>query len=435
MMVPAQLYQLPSGIPFNLELYRLVVLITLAFWFISMLINPELKRVKSGMDSTLIAFGLVVLVSFLVNFPDLIKADNASAEFKALLIVAAYLLMYAFVVSTHLSRGSIDKSLKFIVVLAAILGIFGLIERMTLFNVFRHLHEFIPVLRANNSPYWDIMMRGELRASGSVSHPIAFGMLLALVMPFGYYYATTAKEWRSKLFYALCFCLIIIGSMTSLSRTTFVVLIAAGLVLFIGRPKERVRLTLAGLMMAVVIHFALPGALGTIQTYLSPKYLASNEIGNNNGRVSDYPIVWSKFQQKPFIGGGFASFRPAAFIFLDNQYLGVSLDLGLLGLISFICIFIVSLVKLVRAWMRASNTDRNLIASFAASIVIFMVGSATYDTLGFPQPTFLFFLLLALAFAHVNMTQEEPLIQKEASLGRLHYSSKNSVLSLNPQGQ
>lgn len=408
MLVPVRLYKLPSFVPFDLEPYRLVVMMMLLFWFIALIIDPSVRLRKTKLDASVLFFGAAVLLSYLVNFTRFEAGEEFTTAFKALLTIASCIILYFYTTSVMVSRHDIERALKLIIALASVLSVLAVVERQTGYNVFRHLHEFVPLLSANtDSTAWGGIFRGGLRVSGSTSHPIAFGTLLGLVFPISYYYMRISKETKQRIMYSVCLVLIALGAMTTISRTSFFALAASMTVLILALPKDRTSLIAFGIVGIIVIHLLMPGVLHQIKTHLTPSYFETNEVGNNNGRIEDYPIVYGEFLKMPLLGRGFGTYDPKQFIFLDNQYLGSLVELGLLGLLAFAGIFINALRHLKQTMKLIDGADQVLLIVLMAVVTVFMIASFTFDTLGFPQPTYLFFILLGISFSFIRILQAD----------------------------
>ena len=105
----------------------------------------------------------------------------------------------------------------------------------------------------------------------------------------------------------------------------------------------------------------------------------------------------------PLLGQGFAT-RQTGFNnplrnapILDNQWLGLLLELGIVGVLGWAALFVSSARRLGRASRRRAGPDGWLAAGLAASIVGFGVALFTFDGFGFIQATFIFWILISLS--------------------------------------
>ena len=87
---------------------------------------------------------------------------------------------------------------------------------------------------------------------------------------------------------------------------------------------------------------------------------------------------------------------------LDNQWLGLFLDVGLVGLFGWIWLIVRSVRRLGRVARTRGSPEGMLAAAFAASITGFAVAMFTYDALAFIQAAFVFWVILALSAALVR---------------------------------
>jgi hypothetical protein len=81
---------------------------------------------------------------------------------------------------------------------------------------------------------------------------------------------------------------------------------------------------------------------------------------------------------------------------LDNQWLGTLLDVGYVGALAWLWLFLAVLRRLGRAARLDGSKNGWLLVAVTESTTAYAVGMATFDALGFTQVTLLFFLVLAL---------------------------------------
>ena len=93
---------------------------------------------------------------------------------------------------------------------------------------------------------------------------------------------------------------------------------------------------------------------------------------------------------------------------LDNQWLGLFLDVGLVGLFGWIWLIVRSVRRLGRVARTRGSPEGMLAAAFAASITGFAVAMLTYDALAFVQAAFVFWVILALSAVLVRAHSTTP---------------------------
>src|SRR5690606_4772502 len=121
----------------------------------------------------------------------------------------------------------------------------------------------IPGLTVNGTPQ-SIQTGGALRrVTGTASHPIEFGMVLALVLPFALHYALGATT-RKRLWWAMTIVIAMVLP-TSLSRSAILALAVELMVLFVRWEPRRRLAALAALPVFIVgLRVTSPGLVGTI---------------------------------------------------------------------------------------------------------------------------------------------------------------------------
>lgn len=399
LLVPSNIYKLPSIIPFDLEIYRLVAMLILILWVVALLIDLHLRLRKTPFDFQMLSLILVVFLSLLVNLSDFEPSEEFAVAVKAFLYFTTFILLFYFIISTFRTTDDVESALKFIVFLGAIVSVFGIIERLTGYNIFRHLHEWVPLLRADPYLIRSQLWRGGIRVAGSLAHPIAFSALLAMIAPLAWHYWQSAKKSLEKLGFGLSFALIVVTIILTGSRTGFVGLVAVLILLLIGTPKKRLLILGSTLVVFFAVHMLFPGALGAIRATLVPSYIERTEIGNPEGRIEDYPRIWQEFVKKPLFGRGYGTFDPRKFFYVDNQYLKFVVEIGLLGSLVFASFLYRVLSQFWRSARLAKKPHEDLFISLTASSLVFVVVCATFDTFGFPQVPYLFFIMVALGTA------------------------------------
>jgi O-antigen ligase len=110
-------------------------------------------------------------------------------------------------------------------------------------------------------------------------------------------------------------------------------------------------------------------------------------------------VLFRDILNSPFVGRGLGTYDPVRYRYVDNQHLLMVVELGMLGLFTFWGIFYRAYKYLKMQFSKAEGDKRILIAAFIASLAVFFISSFMFDSFGFPQPTYLFFMLLGLSFA------------------------------------
>lgn len=234
------------------------------------------------------------------------------------------------------------------------------------------------------------------RVAGTATHPIEFGVILAMSLPLSLHLSLTAAPGRKVRMWLMT--ALIAGAMPlSVSRSGIV---AAGVALFVYAVVLRLR-TLFNLIplafgAVVAVAIAAPGVLGTVFGLL---FETGNEP-SSQARTDDYPIIFAQWRENPVFGRGPGTYIPVLYRIVDNQYLITLVSTGVVGLVVLVAIFCTgySLARRVR-WFSSDENARGLGQALAAAIAAAAVSSFTYDGFSFTVMFIVTHLLVGCAGA------------------------------------
>jgi hypothetical protein len=409
LFVPIKRYTLPTGLPFDLEPYRIYVAIVLAAWVASLLVDKRVRIRRSGFEGPIALMCVSVLASELVN-PGRV-ASLGQIVVKAVTFFVSFLLVYYLIVSIVRTRERLRPLLVVLVAGGAVVALTAIYETRTGSNVFNHLGRLLPGLVYHDPG--EELRGGNIRAYASAQHPIALSVALLMILPIGIYLAKTSERWRQWWWVAVG--LLGIGALATGSRTGAIGLLAiAGVYLWL-RPKELRRFWPALVPAVIVVHFALPGAIGGLRAQFFPQgglIAQQSTIAHgdaevqqlSNNRLADIgPSLDELGQYNPLFGEGFGT-RVTGFdstfinaSILDDQWLKTLLETGIVGMFAWLWWFMRARRRLGREAKRDRSPEGWLAVGLAASIAAGAVCMFTFDMFSFIQVTFLLFIVLAFA--------------------------------------
>ncbi len=409
LVVPIKQYKLPASLPFDLELYRVLVAAVLLGWLTSLLIDPRVSLHRTAFDKPLLVIVGAVFASELAN-PGRVTSLSSYVA-KSFAFFLSFVLLYFFTVSVIRTRRSVEVLVKVLVGGATAVAAFAVVERRTGYNVFYHLDSVLPFLSFEG--IGRIYARsGRLRVIGSAQHPIALGAMFAMLFPLAFYLAR-----RAGRFWWLAVAGLSFGVLATASRTAVVMLIVIAAVFFWLKRAETKRLAPLLVPMIVAVHFVVPGALVTVKEAFFPAggiVAEQTRLGQGEnpelagGRLRQLRPMLDEWSHKPVVGEGWGTrvsgfnvpFRNAPI--LDDQWLNTLLELGAVGFAAWIWLLVRAVRRLGRAAKR-DDEDSWLYVALAASIAAFGVGMATFDAFSFIQVTFVFWFVLAVAGALLSL--------------------------------
>lgn len=379
------------------------------FWWITARVVPSLG-VARGFSPIRIAVALLVAsvaASYAWSALHPLAADQRSgADLGALAILS--FTGVALVANDMLGRKeTVEALLRRLVIAAAMLAGLGILQFGTGFDIAQFVK--IPGLQANHALHFIGERSNFRRVAGTATHPIEMGMVLATMLPLALHYAAYAATHKRR--WQLMALVIGIAIPMTLSRAAILGTICAFIFLFFTWPGTRRALTLLlAPVFVVLMRIAIPGLVGTI----SSMFTNLGKDDSIKGRTQDYAVVGQFIDRSPWLGRGFGTFIPKDFFVLDNQYLGMVVECGYVGMAALLAFFVIMYFTARGARRHLTSVgDRDLAQSLAAAAVVAGVGFATFDGLGFAMVDGVIFLLVGATGAlwrvtHTPLTAEGP---------------------------
>jgi hypothetical protein len=399
-LFPFDSTDLPIPLPLDATLDRPVLGLIVAIWIASASSLIGVRRLSMGPVHWAFAiFALIAVTSVLLNFPTLQRLEQVDVPVKKLALLFSYGLLFS-VVASSLRPTEVRRLIVFMVGLASITAIGVIVEYRTGFNAFYTWGEkLLPGVTppADIGTYDSI---GRKTIVGPTIHPLAAAMMLSLVLPFAVMGLLRTEDRRAKVFYAVAAALMIGAAAATQRKTAFIVPAICLVVLTAYRPRMLLKRAPLGVLLAVGIAVAAPGALAGVVDQLKPS--AFTGVLTTQDRISDYDAIRPEVINHPLFGRGYDSFDQKRYRILDNQYLTLIVNVGILGVLGYLGIML-SAFLLAHRCARSYDPDRAWFGPAAASAVIGLtIGSALLDTLALPQLPYLFCFLAAFATIHAK---------------------------------
>jgi hypothetical protein len=399
-LFPFDSTDLPIPLPLDATLDRPVLGLIVAIWIASASSLIGVRRLSMGPVHWAFAiFALIAVTSVLLNFPTLQRLEQVDVPVKKLALLFSYGLLFS-VVASSLRPTEVRRLIVFMVGLASITAIGVIVEYRTGFNAFYTWGEkLLPGVTppADIGTYDSI---GRKTIVGPTIHPLAAAMMLSLVLPFAVMGLLRTEDRRAKVFYAVAAALMIGAAAATQRKTAFIVPAICLVVLTAYRPRMLLKRAPLGVLLAAGIAVAAPGALAGVVDQLKPS--AFTGVLTTQDRISDYDAIRPEVVNHPLFGRGYDSFDQKRYRILDNQYLTLVVNVGILGVLGYLGIML-SAFLLAHRCARSYDPDRAWFGPAAASAVIGLtIGSALLDTLALPQLPYLFCFLAAFATIHAK---------------------------------
>lgn len=423
--VPIKLYSLPVDLPFELELYRLLILVFAACFIVSSIATKRPIEAYSA-SKPLFVLAVAALASQIVNARTGAEtADNQAL--KSLSLILSFIIVFLLVASTLDRFRDIERIAAALVIGGAIVAVAALYEGRTNYNVFTHMGSWVPGFERNVREVLEVR-GGRLRVQGSAQHPIALGAAFTMLMPFAIYFIAKARTRPVQAGWVLALVVLVGGAAATVSRTTIAMGIVMGILAFVVRRQVVVKLLPLLLVLPLFVHAAAPGAIGGLfnsltgegdDSLISSLNTRSGQPGS--GRLADVRPAFDLWSDSPLVGIGLndphlgvsggdsaptsAGGEAIVPIIFDNQYLHAIVTLGLLGFVALIWFVWGTARQLLRSARTTTGPPGNFLAACGIACAGYGVGMLFYDSLAFIQVTLLLFVFAALGLRARALTQ------------------------------
>jgi O-antigen ligase len=333
-------------------------------------------------------FALAVTISYVGANLRSMMSDEARSADAGMLLICAWLGVVLMGMDRIPSRERLDVLLRRLVLLAGALAGLGLLQFATKLPYTNYLQ--IPGLATNHTLDSVYGRNGLTRPAGTAVHPIEFGAVLTMALPIALHYAfvdvhrSVLRRWYPVL--AIAFAVPI-----SISRSAIVsVAVALCFVMPMWSPRVRRRAYTAIAAILAAVYVMVPGLIGTITAL----FTGISTDSSTKSRTGSWSLAAEFISRTPFFGRGFLTFLPAYRI-LDDQYLGILIELGLVGLIAFLALLVSGIADGLRLRRTgASGIDGSLGVALAGAVASALASFAMFDAFSFPMAAGLIFVIL-----------------------------------------
>lgn len=413
MLVPIRRYSLQVPLPFALEPYRVFLVVLIVLMLLTLLTETGGRWRPVGIGWPIAVFLLSLWISIVANGTSLVESGMAMRSLLALVEMVFFLCVFFLARIILTSESHVMRMLTLMVWCAVIVSFFAVVERATGFNIFLHLHTFLPLelLQEGN----ESVRAGGARSYGSAQHPIALGVALAMMLPvavyLGKYSSWPRNEISRQILYGLGAMMMLAGTIVAVSRTSVVVLGAMFLITLILQPRLGLLLTMIGVPLFLLGSALVPDVFEeTVWAFFNPEELIASQHTSPGwrgaGRLADLDPAFALIREDPYFGTGHGSRITVgddanAFI-LDNQFLATLMEGGGVGVAGLVALFVVPAIQLFYFAFSASVVRRHTMLAFTIGVatVGYVAAMFFYDAFAFMQ-TFMMQMLLFAAGAWV----------------------------------
>jgi O-antigen ligase len=305
-----------------------------------------------------------------------VEANSTDLSMLYYLVFCGIVLICADGIPT---RQRLDDLLRMLVWSGAVMALIALVQALLEFDLTQYIQ--LPGFEFHHDLIGFEQRAGFERIASTTGHYIELSAVMAITLPFAIHVARFAPTRLVRQLAAIAGLLIAITIPLTLSRTGILAaLVMAVTMLPAWSWRVRFNLAVVAFGLVAVAILGRPGFMGTVWS-LFTEWSEDNSI---QGRTGRYEIVYEFFQERPWLGRGPGTFVPDLYLILDNQWLGVLVSSGLVGVAGLLALHFTAIGLAWKTIRRSTDpADRHLATCLLTTQVIAVVGAGTFDSFAF----------------------------------------------------
>jgi O-antigen ligase len=371
-------------------------------WYAASWLMRDIRPAPNTRLARIALFGYAVAV--LLSYIAVGRRDADPLEYSAADRALLQLLVWVplILLATSLTEyAQIDRLLRLYVRCCSVIGVIAVAE----FFLKRSLTGWIRIPGMVSAAASDLATRGDfVRPTATASHPLELATVMTIALPFALqqaFHGGDRSPWRRWLPVVI----IAIAAVTTVSRTSIVGLVVVMAVLLPTWDGGRIGRTVLLLVPAVAgLKVLSPGLVTTLYNLFSAMFSGGDTSTNSRTATSD--SVAQYIVERPWTGRGAATFLPLMYRYTDNQYLLALLELGVVGVLAIVVLYLVTAHCGGAGRRRFTDPARRETGqAFVAVGFVMLVVTVTFDSLSFPMVAGSVFLMLGLAGAYLGVAR------------------------------
>ena len=393
--VPFDSITLPVSLPINSDLDRFVIGGIFLVWLTVLLGQPDaITFRRSPMNTAIVGFLAVAFASLVANLPQLAWDGELSLSVKELSLIISYLVGF-YVIVTSVRPCEIAAYSKLLVLLALGTAVGTVYQYLSGSNPFFFIAKavFVGAHVQSSAAAVEAVTGPGSRPSitGPTLHGLADATLIATAVPFCVCFASAARNRRAKVAWWIAMVILLAGCLATGRKTALVVVACAFVVLILYEPRRYYRYIWTPFIAAGCLFIIAPHAIEKLFNQVS-----AGSSSSTASRTADYAPVLPDIYSHLLIGRGYGSYDQFKYRILDDQMLSWLITIGVLGAVAYVLMILASLITVHRIARRPRILEDRLMQAVAAASIGFLATNFTYDTFGFRQAPYSFFIVAAL---------------------------------------
>jgi O-antigen ligase len=414
-LLPFDSIDLPVGLPLEAKVDRPLLLLIVALWVLSLTILDGAQRVHwTPIHYAFVGFVLIAILSLVYNAETTVRLGEMELGVRKLALLISYLTLFV-VVASGIRPSEVRAFMTFMCGLSVVMALAVIWEYRAEFNVFfTWTGNILPVSPPAELGNSDSIGRRSI--IGPTIHPLAPAMMMACTMPFALISMYESRDLRRKILWGVAAGIMLAAALATQRKTSIVAPVAAVAVLIAYRPQMLRQLIPGAIGLLVIAHLFTPGALGGVGNQLLPQNMFG--VASTVDRQSDYAAIEPDVVNRPLLGRGYETYDQKKYRILDNQFLTTIIGTGVIGILSYISIFL-AIFLIAHRVARNGKSDRvGPALAIAAATLAMLLGSGLLDILALPQLPYLICFFAGFAAVLSRELGSEPAAQTARSARR-----------------
>lgn len=390
---------------------------------------------KTPLDLPIFLLTCAMLLSFTINSPSMNGSQfNQAVKTLGVSTIEWFFLFY-LVASIKCSWNRTERIIKYILAFSVTISLLGLIEYFTGFKLFEEMLKYLPrpvhTTNAALQATGESILRGNInRITSTMISPHEVGLIMSMTLPFALYFLAYSMSLLRRCAWAMISAILAITLALTVTRGAFLAVFVVVCIFAVLARHWMMRTSFYFLLVLTLLVFIVMPNLRHTFVILAQSGMTGSD-SSTHARVEDWSQAAELLAGREFTGIGLGQVLghqlnygeevSRSFFFTDNYYLATTVELGVIGIISLVMVWLAVVGSLSRGpaldgaegWQR-----RDLRLAFLAAALAFMLMCLTFDALAFSTVAKFFWFMLGLA---VSFTRNERALGALADSGFIYH--------------
>lgn len=380
--------------PFSISICQVGIITSIACWFTKIIFIDKFRNLKGVKN-----LNIWILILVLALIISSIFAGDKLASFKGIKFLWQILIMYLII--NNVDRKFAKKVILMLLISTSVLSIYGIVQHFHGWDFYRNQQ-----LQPRGRFYMSEGLFNHLTFAGFIMY--VFFLSIGLLM-------TQLKKISNVIKQSAFSILMILSMIFSYARSVWLGLFAGLIVIGAFFNKKTLIVILIFCLLAVALIYSSPD--------LKKRFVSIFSLKRNADRLTIWRISKDMIKDNPIFGIGSNNFNRLYPKYMrksdfrgpsgnaHNEYLDIYLTGGILGLLSFLMIIIISFKKIIHAYSQINSDklkfEKGILLSIIGLIPAFLVSGIAQNYFRDAENAMLLWFILGLGFMIAQHIERE----------------------------